>query len=261
LRYETVLRHACRRATSIVCVSEATLVGLRAAIGIDPRLCSVIGEGPQLFEEIETNDDAPDLDRPPFLLYVGSLDARKNVDTLVDAVLHADPPLPPLVIAGPASTNELAALKRRSAAFPGRVEHLGYVEASRLRALYAGCLGVVLPSLYEGFGLPVLEAFAADAPVVASDIPSVNEIARGAVLRVESPLDPRAWTEALRRLSAEPALRERLRDRGRVSAQRFTWPEVGAAFADLLVETAGNGPAGSRTASADELVRHRAAGR
>lgn len=261
LRYETVLRHACRRATSIVCVSEATLLGLRAAIGIDPRLCSVIGEGPQLFEEIETNDNAPDLDRPPFLLYVGSLDARKNVDTLVDAVLHADPPLPPLVIAGPASTSELAALKRRSAALPGRVEHLGYVEASRLRALYAGCLGVVLPSLYEGFGLPVLEAFAADAPVVASDIPSVNEIARGAVLRVESPLDPRAWTEALRRLSAEPALRERLRDRGRVSAQRFTWPEVGAAFADLLVETAGNGPAGSRTASADELVRHRATGR
>jgi GT2 family glycosyltransferase/glycosyltransferase involved in cell wall biosynthesis len=259
LRYETVLRHACRRATSIVCVSEATLVGLRAAIGIDPHRCSVIGEGPQLFGDIEPTDETFGVDRPPFLLYVGSLDARKNVDTLVDAVLHADPPLPPLVIAGPATASELASLRRRCAAFPGRVEHLGYVDASRLRALYAGCLGVVLPSLYEGFGLPVLEAFIADAPVVASDIASVNEIARGAVLRVDSPLDLRAWTAALRRLAAEPALRQRLRDRGRVSAERFTWPEVGTKFADLLVATAGNGRAAARKAA--DPVRQHAAGR
>ena len=261
VRYETVLRHACRRATAIVCVSEATLVGLRAAIGIDPRRCSVIGEGPQLFEEVElTEGDEPDAGRPPFFLYVGSLDARKNVDTLVDAALHADPPLPPLVIAGPASERELAALRRRCAAAPGRVEHLGYVEASRLRTLYAGCLGVVLPSLYEGFGLPVLEAFVADAPVVASDIPSVNEIARGAILRVDSPLDPHHWTEALRRLAAEPALRERLRDRGRVSAERFTWPDVGTRFADLLVDTAGNGRA-AQPGAAGESLPQRAAGR
>jgi glycosyltransferase involved in cell wall biosynthesis/GT2 family glycosyltransferase len=260
LRYETVLRHACRRATSIVCVSEATLVGLRAAIGIDPRRCSVIGEGPQLFEDVELTDDAgQDGDRPPFLLYVGSLDARKNVDTLVDAVLLADPPVPPLVITGPASSAELAALRRRCSEFPGRVEHLGYVEASRLRALYASCLGVVLPSLYEGFGLPVLEAFAADAPVVASDIASVNEIARGAVLRVDSPLDPNSWVEALRRLSAEPALRERLRDRGRLSAQRFTWPSVGSKFADLLIETAGPRVVPARDTAGDP-VRERSAG-
>jgi glycosyltransferase involved in cell wall biosynthesis len=123
--------------------------------------------------------------------------------------------------------------------------------------LYGACLGVVLPSLYEGFGLPVLEAFAADAPVVASDIPSVNEIARGAVLRIERPLAPAAWIEALRRLVAEPTLRERLRDRGRVSAERFTWPEVGTRFADLLVETAGSRGAEPQGASARDLVRHR----
>jgi glycosyltransferase involved in cell wall biosynthesis/GT2 family glycosyltransferase len=259
LRYETVLRHACRRASSIVCVSEATLIGLHAAIGVDPGRCCVIGEGPQLFDDDASSRITHEGDLP-FLLYVGSLDERKNVGTLVDAVLYADPPLPPLVIAGPATPRELAALRRRCSASPERVEHLGYVDAGRLRGLYASCLAVVLPSLYEGFGLPVLEAFEAGAPVVASDIPTVNEISRDAVVRVESPLDPARWTDALRRISADSALRETLRERGRAAAERYTWQEVGTRFAELLVATARHGAPPTRRAGAGHAVQVRSAG-
>ncbi|MGH3025395.1 MAG: glycosyltransferase, partial [Gaiellaceae bacterium] len=90
-RYETVLRHACRRASAIVCVSEATLIGLHSAIGVDPRRCSVIGEGPQLFDG-PAGPSTEGAEGRPFFLYVGSLDPRKNVGTLVDAVAGADPP-------------------------------------------------------------------------------------------------------------------------------------------------------------------------
>jgi glycosyltransferase involved in cell wall biosynthesis len=255
LRYETVLRHACRRASAIVCVSEATLVGLHAAIGVDPGRCSVIGEGPQLLDA--AGEPSAEPSGAPFFLYVGSLDPRKNVNTLLDAVVHADPPLPPLLIVGPASAGELASLRRRCARFAGRVEHLGFVDAARLRSLYASALAVVLPSLYEGFGLPVLEAFEAGAPVVASDIPTVNEISRDAFVRVSKPLDPSWWADALRRVSDDPDLRTAMRARGKEAAERFTWREIGEQFADLLVATA-RGARSAGDAGAREQVGLRA---
>jgi O-antigen biosynthesis protein len=236
LRYETVLRHACRKATAIVCVSEATLIGLHAALGVDQRRCTVIGEGPQLLLDPSTRADE-DVDSPYFL-YVGSLDPRKNVLTLVDAVVHADPPLPRLVIVGPATPSELAELKRRSSSAPGRVEHLGFVEPTRLGTLYSSCIAVVLPSLYEGFGLPVLEAFEAGVTVVASDIVSVNEVSDGAVVSVRRPLEASCWLEALRRVADDPELRAIMRARGAVAAKRYSWAAVGSQFADLLVATA-----------------------
>lgn len=236
LRYETVLQHACRRATAIVCVSESTRVGLHAAIGVDPKRCQVIGEGSQLFESVHAPGAVESETR--FLLYVGSLDPRKNVDTLVDAIVQADPPLPPLLIVGPAEEHELASLRGRVGAATERVEHLGFVDPERLAELYASSLAVVLPSLYEGFGLPVLEAFEAGAPVVASDIASVNEISGGAGILVGRPLDPQCWRDALRQVADDPEVRRDLRERGRQEAGRHTWEAVGTRFADLLVDTA-----------------------
>jgi glycosyltransferase involved in cell wall biosynthesis/GT2 family glycosyltransferase len=263
LRYETVLRHACRRASSIVCVSEATLIGLYAAIAVDPRRCCVIGEGPQLLDDPAGTSGEPVAVDGPFFLYVGSLDPRKNVDTLVDAFAHADPPLPRLVIAGPASARERSALDRRIAGAPARVQHLGFVDPAQLRMLYASCVGVVLPSLYEGFGLPVLEAFEAGAPVIASDIPTVNELSRDGVLRVDSPLDPGCWRSALRRLAGDPDLASSMRDRGRTEAERYSWHEIGTRFADLLVATAhvDAGAHASGAAVRDAVARGSAASR
>ena len=233
LRYRAFLPRTCRQASAVVCVSDATLADLVAATGIDPRRCAVIGEGPQV---LGTPRDGPPV-LGPYVLYVGSLEPRKNVDSLVDAWAGAGAELPAsLVIVGPAEERERRRLERKieRAGLGERVRHLGFVGAEELTALYRDAAAVALPSLYEGFGLPVLEAMTWGAPVVTSDIPSVREIAGDAALYVSRPLDPNAWRSELARVCAEPGLRADLARRGTAAAERFSWPRVGEEFADLL---------------------------
>lgn len=238
LRYQAFLPRTCRLASTVVCVSEATLVGLQAATGIDPRRCEVIGEGPQLLIEAT---DAPSQDGP-YVLYVGSLDARKNVNTLVDAFAAA-PVGAKLVIAGPTEASTSRALKARvqRLGLRDQVRHLGFVSPDELAALYRDATAVALPSLYEGFGLPVLEAMLNGTPVVASDIPPVREVAADAVLYVSRPLDADAWREALARICADATLRAELSGRGTEAARRFTWADVGVRFSELLYRVAASG--------------------
>lgn len=233
LRYQAFLPRTCRHASRIVCVSEATLAGLNAATDVDPDTCEVIGEGPQLLAA--PAEGPPAVDR--YLLYVGSLDARKNVDTLVDAFAAAGRPVgAKLLIVGPTEARTSRALKQRveRLALGDRVQQLGFVHPEKLAALYRDATAVVLPSLYEGFGLPVLEAMMSGAPVVASDIPPVREIAADAALYVSRPLDPDAWREALARVCADSSLRTELARRGAEAASNFSWSDVGARFSDLL---------------------------
>lgn len=233
LRYEAILPRTCRLASAVVCVSHATLMGLHAATGIDPHRCEVIGEGPQSLGEASERTCQAE----PYLLYVGSLDPRKNVNTLLDAVVEADPPLAvKLFIVGPVEGRASAVLNARLAQMGvgNRVQHLGFVSPEKLTALYREAFAVVLPSLYEGFGLPVLEAMHGGTPVVASDIPSIREIAGDAALYVSRPLDADCWRDALSKIAGDVALRTDLSRRGADMATRFSWSEVGGRFSDLL---------------------------
>ncbi len=250
LRYEAALRRTCSVASAIVCVSRTTLLGLHAAMAIDPARCEVIGEGPQLLAPPAASSGVDG----PFVLYVGSLDRRKNVETLVDAVLDADPPLPArLCIVGPIDSRSPAVLdgRLRRHAARERVAHLGFVPAGRLAALYREAAVLALPSLYEGFGLPVLEALVAGVPVVASDIPSVREVAGDAALYVRRPFDAASWREALRRACEDDALRRSLISRGRETAAAFSWERVGAEFAGLL-HRVGRGGAAAAVPAVDK---------
>jgi glycosyltransferase involved in cell wall biosynthesis/GT2 family glycosyltransferase len=249
LRYQAFLPRTCRAASAVVCVSEATLEGLRTATGTDPRRCEVIGEGPQLLDGATEHQSVEE----PYLLYVGSLDPRKNVDTLVDAFVAADPPLAAkLFIVGPTEPRSMSALKRRIArrGLDDRVRHLGFVGPERLAVLYRGASALVLPSLYEGFGLPVLEAMKIGTPVVASDIAPLREVAGDAALYVSRPLDAEAWRGALARISLDPALRDELSGRGAMAATRFSWANVGRRFSDLLHRVAADGGLASRAPGA-----------
>ena len=122
-----------------------------------------------------------------------------------------------------------------------RVRHLGFVDPARLTTLYSGASALVLPSLHEGFGLPVLEALYGGTPVVASDIPPVREVAGDAALYVSKPLDQREWRDALTRICSDRSLQDDLRARGPSAAMRFSWSEVGERFADLLHRVAATG--------------------
>jgi len=111
---------------------------------------------------------------------------------------------------------------------------LGYVADADLPALYAGALALVYPSLYEGFGLPVVEAMACGCPVVASAVSSLPEACGGAALALDDPRDPGELADALVRLARDEGLRTRLRDKGFRRAADLSWEATAAATVEAF---------------------------
>jgi alpha-1,3-rhamnosyl/mannosyltransferase len=161
-----------------------------------------------------------------FILFVGTVEPRKNLLTLVrafDELLRTTTLRPQLVIAGQKGwlTDELFAYVERSA-LKERILFTGYVSDEDLAALYSSCRVSVYPSLYEGFGLPPLEAMACGAPVITSRIPVIMETAEGAA-RLVTPTDVRELTPALVELLTDEGARTHFAAAGRRRAAEFTW--------------------------------------
>jgi glycosyltransferase involved in cell wall biosynthesis len=165
-----------------------------------------------------------------FLLFVGTLQPRKNLVRLLDAFAElargerelAGAPLQLLLVGKRGWLTEPIERQAADLGLAGQVRFLGYVADDDLPALLASALAFVLPSLYEGFGMPVLEAMACGAPVLTSTTSALREIAGDAALLVD-PLDTGAIAAGLRRLTREPELRAALRERGLARAAQFSW--------------------------------------
>jgi glycosyltransferase involved in cell wall biosynthesis len=180
-----------------------------------------------------------------YLLFVGTLEPRKNLRALVEAYAElrrrrADLPL--LAIAGAEGWwyDDLYRLVQR-AGLAHRVRFLGRVADAELPALYSAATVFVYPSLYEGFGLPPLEALACGAPVVCADRSSLPEVVGDAALLV-APTDVRALAGALERLLDDEPLRRELRARGLARAARFTWARTAAETLQVYREAIQRGP-------------------
>jgi alpha-1,3-rhamnosyl/mannosyltransferase len=180
---------------------------------------------------------------PHYVLHVGTVEPRKNVPTLLAAwrllrrrrLRQADPP--PLVLCGGFGWKAEEVRREMAAAeAEGWLIHLGYVGAAELAALYRGAELVALPSFYEGFGLPAIEALRAGAPLIASDLPVLREVAGDAALYAP-PDRPDLWAERIGELLADAGLREELRRRGMERARLFDWgraaDETARAFRDV----------------------------
>ncbi|MFN4295018.1 MAG: glycosyltransferase family 4 protein [Thermoflexales bacterium] len=167
--------------------------------------------------------------RGDYLLWVGSLASRKNPIRLVEAFLRAtqESSAIQLVLAGNHATPLGETLQRKfsEAIRQQRLILTGYVDEETLASLYSGCSAFVFPSLYEGFGLPVLEAMQCGAPVITSNTTALPEVAGDAALLVD-PEDADAIAAAIRRVIGEPALRAELRARGFARARQFSWAET-----------------------------------
>jgi glycosyltransferase involved in cell wall biosynthesis len=227
-----LLPRLARTAGRVITVSEFSRGELVDALGAPPDRVAVVPNGVE--ERFSQDADAEGaraalgLERP-YVLAVGTRIARKNLAGLERAAAALAAEGVDLVAAGSAR-----AYMRDEGDTPVRA--LGYVPDDRLPGLYAGARALVMPSLYEGFGLPVLEAMASGTPVVAADRAALPEVAGGAALLFD-PDDTEAAAQALVRVLGDADLAASLRDRGLARAAEFTWHAT-ARQVDAVVESA-----------------------
>ncbi len=230
---------AASSASKVITLSESSKRDLIERFGVSPEKIAITPcgvdetmqrvEDPQVIAEVLQRYGIT----PPFILSVGLLQPRKNLPRVVDAyalLRERRPDLPHhLVIAGKVGwgvellrerVRKIQCRLRKSA-----VHFAGYVADEDLPALYSAADVFVYPSLYEGFGIPPLEAMACGTPVVTSNVSSLPEVVGDAALMV-NPLDVEAITAAMEQILTDTTLRQTLTARGGKRAREFTWERM-----------------------------------
>ena len=245
----TMIRLAARKATRILTVSDASKGDILYYTGVRDDKVVVVHNG--LDARFATPPDADALDRVrqrfdlghPYVLYVGNIKPHKNLERLIEAFALARAGGPDdlrLVLIGD-EISKYPAL--RQSVHRHRVDkyvrYFGFQPAATLVAFYRLARAFVFPSLYEGFGLPPLEAMANLTPVVTSNLSSLPEVVGNAALLVD-PYDPQSIADGIRRAISDEPLRQMLIERGRLRAQAFSWREAAARTLAVYREAIGH---------------------
>jgi len=237
----TTRRHA-RLAARIIADSRATRADLIRHYQADPRRIAVVYPG--LDVALARTDDAEAVSAlkarygigGDYLLYLGTLQPRKNLVRLVEAFARLQPTAPSveLVLAGQKGWLYDDLLARVDAlGVRDHVVFTGYVTEDAKASLLTGSLALVYPSLYEGFGLPILEAMACGTPVLTSNVSSLPEVAGDAALLVD-PLDTDAIAVGMSRLITETDLRDALIEKGYARVRKFSWADAARQVLQVL---------------------------
>ena len=244
-----------RKAAAIIVPSQATAEDVHELMGVPAERIHVIPHGinggygadvlgndggsSEPVETLRRNVSTPGI-RQPYLLYVGTIEPRKNVEAIVDSfgLVRRQHPNLTLVLAGPWGWKTSAVRRAigRSSAREG-IRVLNYVPEDQRRALYRGAAALVWPSWYEGFGFPVLEAMAEGCPVIAGATSSLFEVAGDAALLVR-PYDQAGLAQAIENVLSDERLAEMLRERGLERVKGFTWQAAAGKMWELFESTA-----------------------
>jgi glycosyltransferase involved in cell wall biosynthesis len=228
-----------RRADRVVTVSDSSKSDIVQFLKMAPEQVAVVhnGVGREFFVHVECEQAQAELAGrypvdEPYLLYVGALELpNKNLLRMLQAYHHALATFEQphrLLLAGPKRrAAELVFAEIERLGLSGRVQWLGYVPRVDLPLLYAGAACFVYVSLWEGFGLPVLEAMASGAPVIASNVSSLPEVLGEAGVLVD-PANVEAIATAMVQVCNDESLRQRMRRAGRERAGQFSWPRAAA---------------------------------
>jgi glycosyltransferase involved in cell wall biosynthesis len=256
---------AIRRAERIVTVSHSARRDLLRFHGVAPERVSVVHEAaspafhpiadPATLERVRAKYGLP----PRFVLYVGTIEPRKNLARLVEAFAEARGRGIPhhLVCAGPYgwSSRDLSGHIERLG-IADAVHFTGYAAFEDLPAIYNLGEFFVFPSLYEGFGLPVVEAMASGVPVITSNTSSLGEIAGDAAETID-PTSTGALADAIVRLGTDPELRIDLARRGLARSREFSWAQTAKEMLAVYHRVAGvaaTSPVAAPAAAADRQV-------
>ena len=217
-RQAPFLRSA-QTASRIITGSYGAKDDLAETLDIDPQRIVVIYHGiDERFSPAPSPTPLPEAVRSPYLLFIGDPlgEPRKNFPTLLQAYRLAFPrePRPLLVVVGRKDP------RIDDVVYPGVGEDP--CSEDLLLALYQNALAVCVPSLYEGFGMPLLEAMACGTPVIASRVSCLPEVAASAAAYAD-PHDPQAWADVLQRIAHDSAWRAELREAGLQRAREFSW--------------------------------------
>jgi glycosyltransferase involved in cell wall biosynthesis len=230
----------------IVTVSEASKRDIVEILDIDPAKVAVTWQPSDLAPlTAQERDSIPrvlgkfGLSPQGYALFVGALEPKKNLRRLIEAFLETDTGIP-LVIVGRRAwlwESDAAFIETLGDKAKARLNFLGYVGREDLRRLYAGAQMFLFPSLYEGFGLPALEAMTAGCPVVTSNAASLPEVCGDGALYAD-PLDRDDIRAKIEQLMRDPGLRTALGEAGRAQAKRFSFDtyvaKLGEAYGKLL---------------------------
>jgi glycosyltransferase involved in cell wall biosynthesis len=225
-RFYNFQLNLCRRAAMLITASEATARDLAQFAIASRKKIAVIPLAPPPLDSPNNLSDAGRtiLQAAPFLLHVGGDEPQKDQITVLRAfgMLCRNPAFRHhLVLVGKHHLDDTPALEMSTRA-ARRILRLTTATRADLDALYAQCDAFVFPSLYEGFGLPVLEAMRAGAPVITTNVSALPEIAGDAALFV-APKNPEALAVAIRRVLDDERVRVKLSEAGEHRAQQFTW--------------------------------------
>jgi glycosyltransferase involved in cell wall biosynthesis len=230
--YDLLFRNMYRRCTAIICCSDFTRSELLAWSGIEPARVHRVWHG--VDPVFARNDETLGLDYP-YVLYPGNRRSYKNLDRLLTA--YAQSVLPGkgvcLLLTGNPDAN-LTALAQKLGV-ESFVRFSGRIADEQMPKLYRGALFVAFVSLYEGFGLPIVEAMASRVPVLTSNTSSMPEVAGNAALVVD-PLNVDEIRKGIDRLAEVSALRQELIEAGVERVGRFTWDQAAAGHWQLVEE-------------------------
>lgn len=231
LIYHLWLPLSVRRMDAIITDSQQSKMDLEKHLPVEPSTVKVIPAAARpAYRPLSRQEILPALQRaglePDYILYVGSLEPRKNLLRLLDAYaqLRRWSTRWPLVIVGARNFWKSSPVieKVEKLGLKSAVIFTGFIPEEDLPAIYNGAKLFVFPSLYEGFGLPVLEAMACGVPVITSNTSSLPEVAGQAALLID-PYAVEQLAAAMQRVLSESALAEDLRRRGLEQASQFTW--------------------------------------
>ncbi len=232
--YRLVVRPAARRASRVLTGSQFSKGEIVEWAGVPEARVTVVGSGVGPEFRPEGTSYSP---RFPYLLYVGNRRPHKNLPRLLRA-FHQSGLAGELrlVLSGQADAATAAVVHQlgldQDVVFAGRISD------SDLPGYYRGATALVFPTLYEGFGLPALEAMACGTPVLASNVTSIPEVAGDAAVLVD-PYDVEAIANGIRSVVDDQVLRERCRERGLKQAKRFSWERTAGLTRQVLSEAVG----------------------